>query len=151
MLPKFYKSNEKWNKPEANPWRPMLMIIRISFNINLDYSNINYKFAFEFCRDQGTLIIYNKFLYIHISPFLNKVDKRHGILVAKIVFIFSMYLAIQYTIWLFNVQACQKNIGITETTGHHGNNENCKKKHVTALECFINRFRFHLFRRDASS
>ena len=23
-----------------------------------------------------------------------------------------MYLAIQYTIWLFNVQACQKNINI---------------------------------------
>jgi hypothetical protein len=26
-------------------------------NINLDYSNMNYKFAFEFCRDQETLII----------------------------------------------------------------------------------------------
>ena len=33
-----------------------------------------------------------KLLYIHISPFLNKVDKRHGILAAKIVFIFNVFI-----------------------------------------------------------
>ena len=83
-----------------------------------------------------------------ISTYPNKVDKRHGILVGKIIFIFNVFSDSINNLIIWCPSTPKE---YQYSTGHHGNNESCKKKQVTALEYFINRFRFHIFRRDSSS